>query len=58
MFMLKNTSRAMKVQILDLAEEQAGNEHTLELSAEDLNLAAGGLSHACVPGHQCVAGDM
>lgn len=58
MFMLKNTSKPLKIRILDLAEETGEIGQTRELSAEDLNLVAGGLSQACVPGHQCIAGDM
>jgi hypothetical protein len=58
MYMLRNATKPLKIQILDLAEEAGEIGQARELSAEDLNLVAGGLSHACVPGHQCIAGDM
>ncbi len=58
MFMLKNASKPLKIQLLDLAEEVGETGQTRELSAEDLNLVAGGVSQACAPGHQCIAGDM
>jgi hypothetical protein len=57
MFMLKNTSKPSKIQIQDLTEELDEIGKMRELSAEDLNLVAGGLSHQCIAGHG-VAGDM
>jgi hypothetical protein len=49
MFMLKNTQRPLKIQIQDLKAEQSDASKIGELTSEELNLVAGGVS-----GHQCI----
>jgi hypothetical protein len=48
MFIRKNTSESLKIQIQDLPEELGKIGQMRELSAEDLNLVAGGFSHQCI----------
>ncbi len=47
MFIRKNTIE-LKIQIQDLPEELGEIGQTRALSAEDLNLVAGGFSHQCI----------
>ena len=54
MFIRKNASEPLKIRIQDLTEETGEIGQMRELSAEDLNLVAGGFSHQCIS----AAGDM